>query len=50
MKINVRYTVRVITECVILIVGVFSVIFMLPVTTLQNQTTKLNIKKKLNPH
>jgi len=33
---------------VILIVGVFTVIFMLPVTPLQNQTTELKITKKLN--
>jgi len=35
---------------VILIVGVFTVIFMLPVTPLQNQTTELKITNKLNPH
>jgi len=34
----------------ILIAGVFTVIFMLPVTPLQNQTTKLKITKKLYPH
>jgi len=34
----------------ILIVGAFTVIFMLPVTPLQNLTTKLKITKKLNPH
>ena len=36
-----------ITECVILIVGVFTFIFMLPVIPLQNQTTKLKITKKV---
>jgi len=33
-------------SCVILIVGVFTVIFMLPVTPLQNQTTELKITSK----